>query len=61
MNILSGDRFYSEKHKDHGTVVSYNSYDNWTFVLDKEPGKIRRAKYSPNLVRWEKVGSMNER
>jgi hypothetical protein len=61
MNIMSGDKFYSEKHKDFGTVVQYKSFDNWTFTLDKEPGRVRRARYSPNLVRWVKVGSMDDK
>jgi hypothetical protein len=59
MNIMSGDRFYSAKHKDYGTVVAYNSFDNWTFVFDNEPERLRRARFSPNLVIWEKVGSIN--
>lgn len=58
MNLTAGDRFYSDKHQDHGTVVNYYNYKNWTFTLDKTPSKLRRARYSPNLVKWEKVGSM---
>jgi hypothetical protein len=59
MNIATGDRFYSDKHKSHGTVVQYKNFENWTFTLDSEPGKIRRARYSPNKVRWVKVVSID--
>lgn len=57
MVISKGDRFWSDKFQDYGTVVKYVSFKEWYFMLDGDPTTVYRAKFSPNKVKWVSVAS----
>jgi len=51
MQIKVGDRFHS-RHYGGGIVVIYVSDDMWFFVLDANPGEIKRSRLKPWELDW---------